>query len=182
LVVAQLVEPGGAGAFFQERNREDEVIARAREGDVEEAYAFAVIALADGATEGGGRCALREGGGSALLLGERPRPVADPAAAEGLGCVEGLSVGFRGDLEGVATARAVEARDDDDGPFEVLSLTLFPCVIPTQVRDGHWVISRIAGALSGAEAVAESEQPGGDASLRRAVMFARVSARAVGFS
>jgi hypothetical protein len=63
-----------------------------------------------------------------------------------------------------------------------LSLTLFPRVIRAQFRDGHGVISRIAGALSGAEAVAESEQPGGDASLRRAVMLARGSARTVGFS
>jgi hypothetical protein len=80
-------------------------------------------------------------------------------------------------------AKRVERwRDSGLTTAELLSLTLFPRVIPPQVRDGHWVISRIAGALSGAEAVAESEQPGGDASLRRAVMFARVSARAVGFS
>jgi hypothetical protein len=64
----------------------------------------------------------------------------------------------------------------------VLSPTLFHRVIPTQIRDGLGLVSRIAGSPSGAEAVAESEQPGGDASLRRAVGLARVSARAVGFS
>jgi hypothetical protein len=63
-----------------------------------------------------------------------------------------------------------------------LSLTLFHRVIPTQFRDGLGLISRIGGAPSSSEAMAESEQPGGDASLLRAVGLVRGSARAVGFS
>jgi hypothetical protein len=63
-----------------------------------------------------------------------------------------------------------------------LSPTLFPRVILSQFRDGSRLVSRIARAAWGAEAVAESEQPGGDASLHRAVMLARGSARAEGFS
>lgn len=59
---------------------------------------------------------------------------------------------------------------------------LFPRVILAQVHDGRRLVSRTAGSASGAGAVAESEQPGGDASLRRAVRLARGSARAAGFS
>jgi hypothetical protein len=64
----------------------------------------------------------------------------------------------------------------------VLSPTLLHRVILAVFRDVLGLISRIEVAPSAAEAVAESEQPGGDASLRRAVRLARGSARAVGFS
>lgn len=58
----------------------------------------------------------------------------------------------------------------------MLSPTLFPRVIPSQIRDGLELISRTAGSASRAGAVAESEQVGARLCARRGLQLSRRSA------